>query len=36
MPIKTDAAGATSEPAERSWTSKDCLLYALGVGAVVD
>ena len=36
MPIKTDAAGATSEPAERSWTSKDCLLYALGVGAGVD
>ncbi len=36
MAIKTDAAGATSEPAERSWTSKDCLLYALGVGAGTD
>lgn len=36
MAIKTDVAGATSEPAERSWTSKDCLLYALGVGAGTD
>ncbi len=33
MPINPDAVGATSEPHERSWTSKDCLLYAVGVGA---
>ena len=33
MPINPDAVGATSEPAEASWTSKDSLLYALGVGA---
>jgi acyl dehydratase len=33
MPINLDAVGATSEPHETAWTSKDCLLYALGVGA---
>jgi acyl dehydratase len=33
MPINHDAVGAKSEPARRSWTSKDCLLYAVGVGA---
>jgi acyl dehydratase len=33
MPINPDAVGATSDPVESSWTSKDCLLYALGVGA---
>jgi acyl dehydratase len=33
MPINPDAAGSKSEPNESSWTSKDCLLYALGVGA---
>jgi acyl dehydratase len=33
MPINPDAVGATSEPHEASWNSKDCLLYALGVGA---
>jgi acyl dehydratase len=33
MPINPDAAGYVSEPGTRSWTSKDCLLYALGVGA---
>lgn len=33
MPINPGAAGASSEPTERSWTSKDSLLYALGVGA---
>jgi len=36
MPIDPNAIGATGEPAERSWDSKDCLLYALGVGAGVD
>ncbi len=33
MPLNLDAVGSSSEPAERSWTSTDCLLYALGVGA---
>ena len=35
MPINPDAVGKTAGPVERSWTSKDCLLYALGVGAGV-
>ena len=33
MPLNPDAVGLESEPAERSWDSKDCLLYAVGVGA---
>jgi acyl dehydratase len=33
MPINPDAVGARSEPSRRSWTSKDSLLYAVGVGA---
>ncbi len=33
MPINPDAVGSKSEPTEHSWTSKDALLYALGVGA---
>lgn len=33
MPINPDAVGTRSEPIRRTWTSKDCLLYALGVGA---
>lgn len=36
MPINHDAAGFVSEPGERSWTSTDGLLYALGVGAGLD
>ncbi|MEZ5322472.1 MAG: MaoC/PaaZ C-terminal domain-containing protein [Microthrixaceae bacterium] len=32
MPINPEAVGSTSEPAVSSWTSKDSLLYALGVG----
>lgn len=36
MPINTDAVGAKGEPGEHSWTSKDCLLYAVGVGAGTD
>lgn len=36
MAINPDAVGATGEPSERSWSSKDCLLYALGVGAGLD
>jgi acyl dehydratase len=33
MPINPDAAGHRDPPVVSSWTSKDCLLYALGVGA---
>ncbi|WP_334143047.1 MaoC/PaaZ C-terminal domain-containing protein [Rhabdothermincola sp.] len=33
MPINPDAVGSTSEPYEHSWTEKDVMLYALGVGA---
>jgi acyl dehydratase len=33
MPIDPSAVGATSPPVRRSWTSKDAILYALGVGA---
>jgi acyl dehydratase len=33
MGLNLDAVGSTSDPVERSWTSKDALLYALGVGA---
>ena len=36
MAIDPTAVGATGGPAERSWTSKDGLLYALGVGAGID
>lgn len=36
MPIDPTSIGATGGPTERSWTSKDCLLYSLGVGAGVD
>jgi acyl dehydratase len=35
MPINPDAVGYASPPTEVSWDSKDCLLYALGVGAGV-
>src|SRR5215211_4018964 len=33
MPINPDAVGAESEPFEVAWTSKDALLYAVGIGA---
>ena len=33
MPITDSAVGAKGDPVKRSWTSKDCLLYAVGVGA---
>jgi acyl dehydratase len=33
MPINPDAVGSKSEPVRRKWDSKDCLIYALGVGA---
>lgn len=36
MPIDPSAVGATAEPATRSWTSTDSILYALGIGAGVD
>ena len=36
MPINPDAVGTRTEPVEVSWTSKDSLLYAVGVGAGVD
>ena len=34
--LNPDAVGATSEPAEFSWTSKDALLYAVSIGAGED
>jgi acyl dehydratase len=33
MALDLDAVGKESEPVERSWTERDVLLYALGVGA---
>jgi len=36
MPVNPDAVGEKGEPSRRSWTSKDALLYAIGVGAGVD
>jgi acyl dehydratase len=36
MPINHDAVGAAGDPVELSWSSKDGLLYALGVGAGTD
>jgi acyl dehydratase len=33
MPINPDAVGAKGDPVRRKWSSKDALLYALGVGA---
>lgn len=33
MPIDPSAVGQTGGPVNRSWTSKDALLYAVGVGA---
>ncbi len=36
MPINPDAVGSRADPVERSWESKDCMLYAVGVGAGVD
>jgi len=33
MPINPDAVGTKSDPIRRRWDSKDCLIYALGVGA---
>jgi acyl dehydratase len=36
MPINPDAVGSKGDPTEHSWTSKDAILYALGVGAGLD
>lgn len=33
MPLNPDAVGSTGDPVEASWTSKDALLYAVGIGA---
>jgi acyl dehydratase len=33
LPINPDAVGTKGEPGQRSWSSKDALLYAIGVGA---
>ena len=33
MPVDPGAVGATSDPVETSWDSKDALLYAVGIGA---
>jgi acyl dehydratase len=33
VPINPEAVGATGDPVEASWTSKDALLYAVGIGA---
>jgi acyl dehydratase len=35
MPLNPDAVGTTTDPVEVSWTSKDALLYAVGIGAGV-
>ncbi|MEM1433607.1 MAG: MaoC/PaaZ C-terminal domain-containing protein [Pseudomonadota bacterium] len=36
MPLNPEAVGAQGDPVRRSWTSKDALLYAVGVGAGTD
>ena len=36
MPINPEAVGAKGEPTTRSWTSKDALLYAVGIGGGTD
>ena len=36
MPINPEAVGTRSQPERRRWSSKDSLIYALGVGAGAD
>lgn len=36
MPINPEAVGVKGQPSQRSWTSKDALLYAVGIGAGTD
>lgn len=33
MPLNPEAVGSKGDPIEVSWNSKDCLLYAVGIGA---
>src|SRR3546814_4603453 len=33
MPINPDAVGSKSDPIRHRWSSKDAMIYALGVGA---
>lgn len=33
MPLDPDAVGATSDPRPVAWSARDCMLYALGIGA---
>ena len=33
MPLNPDAVGAVGDVRNVSWTSKDALLYAVGIGA---
>lgn len=36
MPLNPEAVGSVGEPFDASWTSKDALLYAVGIGAGTD
>ncbi len=36
MPLNPDAVGTKGDPIEVGWDSKDCLLYAVGIGAGTD
>ncbi len=36
MPLNPEAVGSVGEAHEASWTSKDALLYAVGIGAGTD
>jgi acyl dehydratase len=36
MPLNPEAVGSVGDPHEASWTSKDALLYAVGIGAGTD
>ncbi len=36
MPINLDSLGVSSPPVKSRWSAKDCMLYALGVGAGMD
>ena len=36
MPLNPDAVGSKGDPIEVSWNTKDCLLYAVGIGAGTD
>ena len=36
MPLNPDAVGSKGDPVEIAWTSKDALLYAVGIGAGTD